>query len=201
MHLKRYTHTFCVLALMVASCTHHKKVTVKTKPSVKKTETASKNPDQKSKNKSEDERKENSSNKENKKDYAEKLGVEEKEIRNEKLYKFIDEWYSVPYKYGGKNKKGIDCSAFAGILCSTIYNKKLSPSSKAISEETKKISVNDLREGDLVFFIINGKSVSHVGVYLQHNKFVHATTKKGVIISDLNEPYYIKYFYSAGRIK
>jgi len=52
-----------------------------------------------------------------------------------------------------------------------------------------------------VFFKIESKNVSHVGVYLMNNKFVHASTKKGVIISDLNEPYYQKYFFTGGRPK
>lgn len=133
--------------------------------------------------------------------YAERLNVSEEDIKNEKLYKFIDDWYAVPYKYAGKDKNGIDCSGFTGVLCSSVYNKKVSASSKAIYEETKRVSVSDLKEGDLVFFIINGKSVSHVGVYLQHNKFVHASTRRGVIISDLDEPYYKKYYHGAGRIK
>ena len=57
-------------------------------------------------------------------------------------------------------------------------------------------------EGDLVFFITspNGNRINHVGVYLRDNKFVHSTTKRGVIISDLSENYYEKYFYKAGRV-
>ena len=136
-----------------------------------------------------------------KKEYALKLGVSEADIKNEKLYQFINEWYAVPYKYAGKDKGGIDCSGFAGVLFSTIYNKRVSSSSKAIAEESKKINSSELQEGDLVFFKIESGSVSHVGVYLQNQKFVHASTKKGVIISDLNEPYYKKYFYGAGRVK
>jgi lipoprotein Spr len=57
-----------------------------------------------------------------------------------------------------------------------------------------------MEEGDLVFFKIEGNQVSHIGVYLQNNKFVHATTKKGVIINDLDELYYKKYYFKSGRI-
>ena len=67
--------------------------------------------------------------------------------------------------------------------------------------EVKKISESDLKEGDLVFFNTNGKSISHVGVYLQNNKFVHASTKKGVMVSDMNEPYFKKTYVSSGRVK
>ena len=58
-----------------------------------------------------------------------------------------------------------------------------------------------IKQGDLLFFKTNGNSISHVGVYLKNNKFVHASTSKGVMINDLEETYYKKYFYSAGRLK
>ncbi len=135
-----------------------------------------------------------------KKKYAQKLAVSEANITNQKLYQFIDEWYAVPYKYGGKTKTGIDCSGFASALYLSVYKKTISSSTKALHPETKKIDVSKLKEGDLVFFKIESKNASHVGVYLQNNKFVHASTKRGVIISDLNEPYYKKYFLSAGII-
>ena len=55
-------------------------------------------------------------------------------------------------------------------------------------------------EGDLVFFRVNSKQVSHVGIYLMNNYFVHASTSKGVMISNLNEEYWQKYFEGIGRI-
>lgn len=133
--------------------------------------------------------------------YAVLLNVEENKIENVKLYSFIDEWYGVPYKYGGKNKSGIDCSNFTSTLYSNIYERALSGSSSSIYEQCKTISKSNLEEGDLVFFKIDGDKISHIGVYLQNNKFVHATTKKGVMIDDLDEAYYKKYFYKGGRLK
>ena len=127
--------------------------------------------------------------------YATLLNVDESKIDNVKLYSFIDEWYGVPYKYGGKNKSGIDCSNFTSTLYSNIYSKSLNGSSSSIFEQCKTISKNNLEEGDLVFFKIDGDKISHIGVYLQNNKFVHATTKKGVMINDLDQDYYKKYFY------
>ncbi|MBL0329005.1 MAG: C40 family peptidase [Bacteroidetes bacterium] len=133
--------------------------------------------------------------------YATLLNVSEGKIENIKLYSFIDEWYGVPYKYGGKNKNGIDCSNFTATLYSTIYGKSISGSSASIFDQCKVISKSNLEEGDLVFFKIDGNKISHIGVYLQNNKFVHATTKKGVMIDDLDEDYYKKYYYKAGRLK
>jgi lipoprotein Spr len=132
--------------------------------------------------------------------YALVLKIDESKIENIKLYAFIDEWYGVPYKYGGNNKSGIDCSNFTATLYSTIYNKSISGSSSGIFEKCKVVSKSNLEEGDLVFFKIDGNKISHIGVYLQNNKFVHATTKKGVMIDDLDEPYYKKYYFKSGRI-
>jgi lipoprotein Spr len=133
------------------------------------------------------------------KKYAALLDTDESKIDNLKLYSFIDEWYGVPYKYGGQNKKGIDCSNFASTLYSSVYKKTLTGSSASIFAQCKTVSKNNLTEGDLVFFKIEGDKVSHIGVYLQNNKFVHATTKKGVMIDDLDEAYYKKYYFKSGR--
>ena len=136
-----------------------------------------------------------------KKQYATKLGVSESDIKNETLYQFISEWQGVPYKYAGKDKAGIDCSGLTSTLYLKVYKKTISSNTKDLVGEVKKISESDLKEGDLVFFNTNGKSVSHVGVYLQNHKFVHASTKKGVMISDMNEPYFKQTYVRSGRVK
>lgn len=199
LHIKCAALLFALIYL--SACKHHQSTVKSTKAPVKKTEVAKHSEPETPKTEVKSPEKNQGGSSVLRATYAERLQVPEEDIKNEKLYKFIDDWYAVPYKYAGKDKNGIDCSGFTGVLCSSVYNKKVSASSKAIYEETKRVSVSDLKEGDLVFFIINGKSVSHVGVYLQHNKFVHASTRRGVIISDLDEPYYKKYYHGGGRIK
>ena len=109
---------FVILALLYFSaCKHHKTLT--------------------------DSDKENSEHlsgsKELKKKYAEKLGVSPSEIKNEKLYQFINEWYGVPYKYAGKDKYGIDCSGLTSTLYNNVYKKTISCSTKALVGEVKKV--------------------------------------------------------------
>lgn len=132
---------------------------------------------------------------------AQVLGVSEKEIKENKLYKFIGDWYGTTYKYGGCDKNGIDCSCFIGTLYTNVYRVSLQRNASAIHKECKRVKESNLKEGDFVFFKIGTKEVSHVGVYLKDNKFVHASTSKGVIINDLNDPYYKKYFYEGGKLR
>src|SRR6185312_6875138 len=133
-------------------------------------------------------------------DYADKLGVSKRDVTNYKLYHFIDDWYGTRYKYAGRTKSGIDCSDFVAILLKTVYNIDVSGAVTDIYKQCKPIKASELREGDLVFFKINKRALSHVGIYLQNHKFVHASVHAGVIIDDMNEDYYKKYFRVAGRI-
>lgn len=123
------------------------------------------------------------------------------ELDNPKLLSFMDYWYGTPYHYGGTTRDGIDCSAFAFLLMSSVYSATLPRTSKEQYETTHHIHRDELQEGDLVFFHTLGKrnTVTHVGVYLRNNKFVHASVS-GVMISDMNDGYYDKHFVGAGRI-
>jgi lipoprotein Spr len=130
-----------------------------------------------------------------------KLGINAKQVRENKLYSFIDDWYGVPYKYGGCQKEGVDCSCFANLLYEKVYDKKIARSSVDIYNACDKISVDEARTGDLVFFKIGGNTISHVGVFIKNKLFVHASNSKGVIINSLDEAYYKKYFFCAGKMK
>ncbi len=117
------------------------------------------------------------------------------------LYEEIKKWNKTRYKYAGNTSKGIDCSGLVKKLCAATYSVKLEGSSKDIFHVVDSIGKSELMEGDLVFFKIRGNRISHVGLYLKDGYFVHASTKLGVIISNLDEPYYKKYYYASGRIR
>ncbi len=138
--------------------------------------------------------------KEIQKKYAELLNVSTSDIKNVRLYTFIDDWSGAPYKYGGLSKKGVDCSGFCNLLYNQVYQKQLPRSTKDIAKQLNKVKQSKLEEGDLVFFDIEGKKNAHVGIYLMNNKFVHASTSKGVIISSLDNPYYKKAYNKGGKI-
>ncbi len=134
--------------------------------------------------------------------YANVLNVQKSEIENIKLYLFIDDWYGTKYKYGGLSRTGVDCSGFCNVLYGQIYDKKIKRTTHDLSKQVDKVKKSKLKEGDLVFFNISKKKKnSHVGVYLKNNKFVHASTSKGVIISSLDNPYYKKVYSKGGAVK
>ncbi len=141
-----------------------------------------------------------SSLKEYQKKYDLLLDNKSSEIDNPELFRFIDEWLLVPYKYAGKSKAGVDCSGLAFLLMKQVYGTTISGSSANIYEQTNPVSKANLKEGDLVFFKINSPHISHMGVYLANNKFIHASTHGGVVISELTDAYYARCFYKAGRI-
>jgi cell wall-associated NlpC family hydrolase len=124
------------------------------------------------------------------------------ELTNQRLLSFMDHWYGVPYHYGGTSEEGIDCSAFASQLISDVYNVNQLPRMSADQfKSSRRVPRKDLREGDLVFFhtLGRGHKVTHVGVYLYNNRFVHASVA-GVQISDLGEGYYMRHYVGAGRV-
>lgn len=133
-------------------------------------------------------------------DYAQQLEVLPSMIKDTALYGFIDNWIGTRYKYGGVTDKGIDCSGFTCTLYKNVFDKEIIGSSGTLFNSVQPVEKDELTEGDLVFFKIKKNRISHVGVYLMNNKFVHASTHNGVIISDLNEDYYKKYFYTGGRL-
>lgn len=121
---------------------------------------------------------------------------------NLKLYNEVYDWLGVPYRYGGRSKAGTDCSGFASQIYKHVYNYSISGGSADIYKHLIPVNKSELKEGDLVFFKIKHARISHVGIYLSNNKFIHATSYgKSVTISDLNEIYYKKYYFSAGRYK
>lgn len=131
--------------------------------------------------------------------YAILLDVEIEKLVNTRLFNEIDRWWGVPYKYGGTTKTGIDCSSLVQTLALEAYGLKLPRTSKDQANYCKPIQRNELKEGDLVFFNTSG-GISHVGLYLSNNKFVHASTSQGVVISDLDQKYWAERFVKAGRL-
>ena len=131
--------------------------------------------------------------------YAILMDVAVEELSNLKLLEFMEDWYGTRYRFGGSDKDGIDCSAFSNFLMTDVFGVSLPRMAKDQYKFCRHIKRNVLLPGDLVFFHTTRKGVSHVGVYLGNNKFVHASLNYGVTISDMSEGYYHNRFVSGGR--
>jgi probable lipoprotein NlpC len=116
------------------------------------------------------------------------------------LMSTVKELYGVPYKSSGTNTNGFDCSGFTRYVFEQL-GVALPHSSAAQYQLGTSVSRQDLQPGDLVFFNTNGHSVSHVGIYIGNNTFVHSESGRGVVNTKLTDPYYwSKRYVGAKRI-
>ncbi|MDL2282055.1 NlpC/P60 family protein [Parabacteroides sp. OttesenSCG-928-G06] len=126
---------------------------------------------------------------------------------NDNIYLYNEgaKWLGVPHRSGGLTKKGVDCSGLVVNIYREIYGKPLARSSAdMLKKNCKKVGRSHLQEGDLVFFRTDGsrkKTPNHVGIYLKNGRFLHASTSRGVVVSSLSEPYYLRTFITGGRVK
>lgn len=132
--------------------------------------------------------------------YAQKWNVALNGTEDIRLIQEIDTWLGVPYKYGGNTREGTDCSGMVLSIYKNIYGIDLKRSAYELWQQAQWIPPDELKFGDLVFFQTKDNKVSHVGIYIADNYFVHASSSRGVVIDNLKTDYYKKRFVSAGRI-
>src|SRR6187431_2874192 len=82
--------------------------------------------------------------------YAVRLNTPAEEVKNTKMFEFIDDWYGTPYRLGGTTKKGVDCSAFSQFLFASVYGFSIPRTAKEQYNLTNRISRTELKEGDLI---------------------------------------------------
>jgi len=115
------------------------------------------------------------------------------------LYSQFNEWQGVRYQRGGLSDRGVDCSGFVHLTFKSKLGLHLPRTTRMQSKLGKEIRKNDLKAGDLVFFR-TGSASEHVGIYLEKNKFLHASQKKGVTISRLDNGYWKSNYWKSVRI-
>lgn len=118
------------------------------------------------------------------------------------LESFVKPWLGTRYKLGGTSKSGIDCSGYVMVIYKQFYGIALDHHAEAIYKDSrgKKVSRGDLQEGDLVFFG-DFWGISHIGIYLKGDRFTHASTSKGVMISPMSDKYWSPKYKGARRFK
>jgi cell wall-associated NlpC family hydrolase len=134
------------------------------------------------------------------KEYPPPKGTSETNIDQTKMSQIIESFLGTPYKEGGSNKWGMDCSGFVMEVYRQYAGFKLPHSSAKLFKLVKKVDKEKLGYGDLVFFTEDRFSPSHVGIYIGVGKFVHSTKGYGVVVSSLDEEYYRKTYIGARRV-
>jgi cell wall-associated NlpC family hydrolase len=109
------------------------------------------------------------------------------------------EWQGVPYRAGGESRHGVDCSGFMQLTFREQFDIDLPRDTSNQVLLGKAVAKRKLRPGDLVFFQI-GRRTRHVGVVIENNKFLHASSSQGVMISDLDDAYWSRHYWQARRI-
>lgn len=122
------------------------------------------------------------------------------EPTRQSLYQQHADWRGTPYRYGGLNKNGVDCSGLVYRTFNEQFGLPIARTTGAQVKAGKQVSSQELRAGDLVFFR-TGRTTLHVGIYIEDTRFLHASTSKGVIISDLRNPYWASHYWQARRIR
>ena len=117
-----------------------------------------------------------------------------------KLGRIIQTRLGTPYTGSSNFVKGLDCSEFTRVVFSEFNRIDLPRTAAEQFNKGHKIDRGHLRYGDLVFFRTNGKGISHVGIYIGYDEFVHASSSAGVIITGMQDEYWRKHYAGARRI-
>lgn len=108
-------------------------------------------------------------------------------------------WRGTRHELGGSDRDGIDCSGFVKAVYRDAFNIRLPRTTAAQVRAGKPVALTSLQPGDLVFFTPPSYP-RHVGIFLSHSQFVHASKTKGVTISKIDEYYWRKYYWTARRV-
>lgn len=123
--------------------------------------------------------------------------------QSKQLIEVGKEYTGTPYRMGGLIKNGepvaFDCSLFTKHVYAAL-GVELPRTSKAQAKAGEKVERGNISQGDLLFFRTNGKSISHVAIYVGDGKMIHASSNHGVTISDMNSSYWKKRFVTARRV-
>lgn len=112
-------------------------------------------------------------------------------------------WLGTPYRYAGVDKgDGVDCSGMVMKVYETVTGEKIPRNSAKQAEFCSRLDADDVDAGDLIFFATGSdpEKVSHVGIIIDNENFIHASSSKGVVVSKYTTPYYQRTFMMFGRV-
>ncbi len=117
-----------------------------------------------------------------------------------RMGKIIAGYLRTPYKSGGTGKLGLDCSGLVYVVYRDYNGTRLPANTDKLYRNLKKVDYRNIKYGDLVFFTFDGTPVSHVGIYVGNDKFVHASKTRGVVISEITDDYYRQNYKGTRRV-
>ena len=118
----------------------------------------------------------------------------------QKIIATAKQYIGVPYLWGGSTPSGFDCSGFVQYVFNR-HGISLPRTSKEQWTVGKSVSKDALKPGDLVFFANTYTTgISHLGIYIGNNQFIHASSSKGVTVTDLNNAYWAARYYGAKSV-
>ena len=116
-----------------------------------------------------------------------------------RLKQFYGQWRGTRYRSGSMSHAGVDCSGFSSVTYRQVFRMELPRTTGEQAKQGVHIAKESLKAGDLVFFII-GSWQKHVGIYLENDLFMHSSTSRGVMISNLREYYWQRHYWTARRL-
>jgi len=117
-----------------------------------------------------------------------------------RLGRVIQDYLGTPYQGQSRYREGMDCSGFIQAVFQDYNNTQLPRTARDQAGVGVGVRTSDLRYGDLVFFRTGGRAISHVGIYVGYDEFVHSSSSQGIMISSLTEKYWKKCLAGARRI-
>lgn len=127
--------------------------------------------------------------------------LQKPEATGAQLVATAKKYIGVPYLWGGSTPKGFDCSGYTQYVFAA-HGISLPRTTDTQWHTGTAISKANLKEGDLVFFGDTYRAgISHVGIYVGNNQFIHASSSKGVIITSLDNSYWSSRYYGARRVQ
>jgi probable lipoprotein NlpC len=133
-------------------------------------------------------------------DYTPRVDLNNAPLVREALYLQFRQWQGTPYRLGGLDGNGVDCSGFVYLTFRTRFGILLPRSTDELLETGRDVTNERLLPGDLLFFS-TGFFDRHVGIYLGNRNFLHASKNRGVMLSSLNDEYWHSHFRKAKRIR
>lgn len=116
-----------------------------------------------------------------------------------RLMRFYQHWQGVRYRYGGEDRRGVDCSGLVYRFYRDRFGMDVPRSTQLLAGMSHRLRPNKLAPGDILIFRIEGKG-RHVGIYVADGTFIHASKSKGVMKSSLANSYWASRYHKAARI-